>query len=130
LKKTRLLNHQLSDVIARIGHTQCLVIGDAGFPIPFPVQRNDLSTVPGLPTVNQVAQAIAEEMEVEAIIVADELVSREQAWAEEMAELFKAPWSQVPHVEFKRISEGAIAVVRTADITPYHNVILISGVNY
>lgn len=130
MKKTRLLNHLVSDAIARIGHTQCIVISDAGFPVPFGVQRIDLAIVPGLPTAAQVAEAVAAEMEVEAIIVADELVAREQAWAEEMALLFGAPWSQMPHSDFKKVSEGAIAVIRTADVVPYHNVILISGVNY
>ncbi|HRA46619.1 MAG TPA: D-ribose pyranase [Thermomicrobiales bacterium] len=130
MKKTRLLNHALSDVIARIGHTQCLVIADAGLPIPFHVQRIDLSIVPGLPTVRQLAEAIAEEMEVEAIVVADELLAWDTTLANDMAALFDAPYSAVPHTEFKRRSENAIAVVRSGDTTPYYNVMLISGVNY
>lgn len=131
MKKTTLMNHQVSSAIARIGHTQRLVVGDAGLPIPFHVERIDLAVSPGIPGVMDVLRAIATEMQVEAIVVADELLARDQSLAAAVAELFPgAPISSVPHVEFKRMSETAIAVVRTAECTPYANIMLISGVTY
>jgi D-ribose pyranase len=130
MKKTRLINHHVSDVIARIGHTQRLIICDAGFPVPLHVERIDLAITPGLPSVRQLADAIAEEMEVEAIVVADELLAWDTDLAAEMAARFDAPYSSVPHSAFKRMSETAIAVIRTGDTHPYFNIMLISGVNY
>ena len=130
MKKTTLLNHLVSDVIARIGHTQRLIICDAGFPIPVHVERIDLAVVPGLPTARQLAEAIAQEMEVEAIVVADELLARDTTLVNDMVKLFNAPYSSVPHIEFKQMSESAIAVVRSGDTSPYYNIMLISGVNF
>jgi len=130
MKKTRLLNRHLSDAIARIGHTQRLIIADAGLPIPLHVKRIDLAVTPGLPTVRQVADAIATEMEVESIVVADELIAWNTDLVDEMSALFTAPWSSVPHTTFKEMSEAAIAIVRTGETQPYFNVMLVSGVNY
>jgi D-ribose pyranase len=131
VKKSTLLNHRLSDVIARIGHTQALVVGDAGLPIPYHVERIDLAVSPGVPGVMDVLKAIASEMQVEAIVVADELLARDATLAEAVCALFPgAPLTSVPHIEFKERSERAIAVVRTAECTPYANFMLISGVTY
>lgn len=131
MKKIGLLNHQLSNVIARIGHTQRLIVGDAGLPIPPGVERIDLAIVPGLPGVEQVLRAIALELQVEAIVVADELLDRDQALADTARQIFPgAQLSSVPHVEFKQMSERAIAIVRTGECTPYYNVMLISGVTF
>jgi D-ribose pyranase len=131
MKKTTLMNHRLSDAIARIGHTQRLVVGDAGLPIPFHVDRIDLAVSPGVPGVMDVLRAIASEMQVEAIVVADELLARDETLAADVCALFPgAPLSSVPHAEFKQMSESAIAVVRTAECTPYANFMLISGVTY
>lgn len=131
MKKTGLLNHRLSEVIARIGHTQRLIVADAGLPIPPNVERVDLAIVPGKPGVVEVLEAIALEMQVEAIVVADELMARDDTLANAAKSIFPgAGISAVPHLEFKRMSESAVAVVRTGECTPYFNVMLISGVTY
>ncbi|SUB14264.1 D-ribose pyranase [Pantoea agglomerans] len=49
MKKGRLLNAELSHVIARLGHTDTLTIADAGLPIPAGPQRIDLALTPGTP---------------------------------------------------------------------------------
>ena len=131
MKKSGILNHRLSDVIARMGHTQRLVIADAGLPIPLHVERIDLSVVCGTPSVLEFAMAIAGELQVEALVFAEELMARNTNLPAQIGELFPgAPASAVPHDEFKRMSEAAVAIVRTGECTPYANVMLISGVTF
>jgi D-ribose pyranase len=131
VKKTGVLNHRLSDVVARMGHTQRLIVADAGLPVPLGVERIDLAIVPGQPLVIDVLRAIASELEVEELIVADELIARDRSLAETASDMFgEAPMRSVPHDEFKRLSEGAVAVIRTGECTPFANVMLISGVTY
>lgn len=131
MKKTGVLNHRLAEVIARMGHTQRLVVADAGLPIPSGIERIDLAVTPGLPAVIDVVRGIASEMQVEAIIVADELRRGNQALAQEFREIFpSADFSSVPHTTFKKLSETAVAVVRTGECTPFANVILVSGVTF
>ena len=43
MKRTGLLNIELSQVIAGMGHGDVLVIGDAGLPVPKGVRRIDLA---------------------------------------------------------------------------------------
>jgi D-ribose pyranase len=131
MKKSGVLNHRLSEVIALMGHGDVLVVADAGLPIPPGVERIDLAISAGLPGVIDVTRAIAAELQVERIILADELAQRNEALAQEFGSLFPdAESTCVPHDELKRNSERARAVVRTGECTPYANIVLISGVTF
>jgi D-ribose pyranase len=131
VKKTGVLNHRLSEVIATMGHTDLLVVADAGLPIPPGVERIDLAVTAGLPPILDVACAIATELQVERIVIASELVDRNPDLVNSITSLFPgAPMDSVPHEEFKTRSARAKAVVRTGECTPYANLILISGVTF
>ena len=65
MKKTELLNRDLSAVIGAMGHTDLLVVADAGLPVPAEVSCIDLAVVCGLPGVLDVVRAIATELQVE-----------------------------------------------------------------
>ncbi len=73
MKKGRLLNAELSYVIARLGHTDTLTIADAGLPIPAETQRIDLALIPGTPGFMQVVEAVTHEMQVESAFIAEEI---------------------------------------------------------
>ena len=78
-----------------------------------------------------VTRAVADELQVEEIIIADELLERDAALPATLRELFPdARLRHVSHEELKRLSARARAVVRTGECTPYHNVILRSGVTF
>lgn len=131
MKKTGVLNHRLSEVIATMGHTDTLVLADAGLPVPPGVERIDLAVCAGVPALLDVARAVATELQVERLIVASELVSRNPGLLEEIAALYPgAVVDRVPHEDFKALSAKARAVVRTGECTPYANVILVSGVTF
>lgn len=131
MKKTGVLNHRLSEVIATMGHTDILVLADAGLPVPPGVERIDLAVSAGVPALLDVARAVAAELQVERLIVASELVSRNPGLPEAIAALFPgATVDRVPHEDFKAMTAKARAVVRTGECTPYANVILVSGVTF
>jgi D-ribose pyranase len=56
--KTGLLNPHLLALLARIRHTNALVIADRGFPFWPGIETVDLSVVDGLPTVLQLIAAV------------------------------------------------------------------------
>ncbi len=131
MKKTTLLNSHLSQVIASMGHTDMLVISDAGFPVPPGVQRIDLAVTAGLPSFLEVVRAVAAELEVERLTIATELQARATSLPADLQACFPhASMDAISHAEFKALSAHARAVVRTGDCTPYANVILIGGVTY
>ena len=47
MKKGQLINGQISELIATLGHTDEIVIADAGLPIPITTQRIDLALTRG-----------------------------------------------------------------------------------
>lgn len=65
MKKDKILNSELSYVIAKLGHTQTIVIGDCGLPIPEDIKRIDLAVVAKIPSFEEVFDAILSEMCVE-----------------------------------------------------------------
>ena len=129
MKKTSLLNAQLSYIIATLGHNDMLVIGDAGLPIPANVERIDLALTRGIPGFIETLEVILSEMKVDHIIVAEETAKVSPKIAAGIQkELAGIPVQQVTHEEFKKISANAVAIVRTGEFTPYANIILVAGV--
>jgi len=128
MKKTGLLHAELSRVIAQMGHGDLLVIGDAGLPIPPGVTRIDLAVSRGVPSFEAVLSSVLSELQVEAAWVAEESDpdwrARLTNWHRGLPETL----SLEPHAAFKARSAGAMAVVRTGEMTPYANIGLISGV--
>jgi D-ribose pyranase len=128
VKKHGILNASLSNIIASMGHTDLLVVADAGLPIPPGVPVIDLAVRCGVPTFADVLAAVAGDLQVEQIVIASEVEQTADALPE-VGELFPGvPVTSVPHEEFKQRTSRARAVVRTGECAPYHNVILQAGV--
>lgn len=129
MKKQGLLHAALAEAVAGMGHGDLLVIGDAGLPVPPGVPCIDLAVRCGLPPMLDVTRAVADELQVEALTVADELLDRDDPLPTTLRDLFpNARFDICSHEELKRITERAKAIVRTGECTPYHNVVLRAGV--
>jgi len=128
MKKGPVLNIALSQLIASLGHGDMVVIGDAGLPVPPGVPVIDLALTRGVPGVLQTLTTLLQEMQVESHVLADELAGNNAAVASAIAALDLPGRASVSHAEFKRLSAGARAVVRTGECTPYANIILVAGV--
>ena len=129
MKKTSLLQSELSYIIARMGHMDTLVIADAGLPIPEGPVRIDLALTQGVPGAVQTLKVVLDELQVEKVILAEEVRDRNPGFLEEVQALLPGvPVEFVPHAEFKTRTASARAVVRTGEFAPYANVILVSGV--
>jgi D-ribose pyranase len=129
MKKTSLLQSDLSYIIATMGHMDMLVIADAGLPIPAETVRIDLALTRGVPGATQTLKVILEELKVEKVILAEEAKERNPKFlADVQALLLEVPIEFMPHTDFKAETASARAVVRTGEFAPYANVILVSGV--
>lgn len=73
MKKGTVLNADISSVISRLGHTDTLVVCDAGLPIPRSSTRIDMALTHGVPSFMQVLEVVTSEMQVEAAILAEEI---------------------------------------------------------
>ncbi len=131
MKKTTLLNQPISSVIAGLGHTDTLVVADAGLPIPAETQRIDLALKAGVPGFIETLSTVLSEMQVEKAIIAEEMTEvSPQMFAALKEVLGDTPIEMATHLIFKEMTRNARAVVRTGEFTPYANVILVSGVTF
>lgn len=131
MKKSTLLNSDLSYIIATLGHTEMLVIADAGLPIPSSTERVDLALVRGVPGAIETLSAVLSEMQVERVILAKEAQEINPDFEKSVRDLLPdVPVDFVSHDELKRLSANSRAVVRTGECKSYANVILVSGVAF
>ena len=126
---SRILNPHLLSLLARIRHTNALVIADRGFPFWPEIETVDISLVDDVPTVLQVLGAIRSQFHVASAFMANEFVDQNTA---EIRSKFAAALQGIPtqyeaHVEFKKRVSKAIGLIRTGDTIQYANTILVSG---
>ena len=139
MKKGRLLNAELSYVIARLGHTDTLTIADAGLPIPAGPQRIDLALTPGTPDFMQVVKAVTLEMQVESALIAEEIKQHNPQRHSELLAVLEALQQHqgnkiavryTSHEQFKQQTQRSQAVIRSGECSPFANVILSAGVTF
>lgn len=132
MKKTALLNIELSRVIASLGHGDILMIIDAGMPVPAGVELIDLALTRGVPDFVSVLDVVLTEMEVETHVLANEMVTVRPPALQVIeslnldGQLGRQRW--ISHEDLKVLSREAKAIIRTGECQPYSNVALVAGV--
>ena len=126
---TGILNPRLLALLARIRHTNALVISDRGFPFWPGIETVDISVVDDLPTVLQLIAAVRANHNFTQAYMAREFLKTNPAAtrARFVKSLAGVSVKFEPHVAFKKRVPDAIGLIRTGDTTQYANVILISG---
>jgi D-ribose pyranase len=127
--KSGILNPHLLSLLARVRHTNWLVIADRGFPSWPGIETIDLSLVDDVPTVPQVLAALRPNFVIGQAWMAEEFrrentAATQARFAEALAGVKLA---YEPHVAFKQRVPRAIGLIRTGDTIQYANVILESG---
>lgn len=128
--RTGILNPQLLSLLARVRHTNTLVIADRGFPFWPGVETIDLSLVDGVPTVLQVLEAIGGNFVIGEARMARQFLDHN---TDETKAAFARALSTIPVVHedhegaFKPRVPRAVGLIRTGDATPYANLILTSA---
>ena len=127
--KTGILNPQLNSLLARVRHTNTLVIADRGFPFWPTIETVDLSLVDGIPSVLDVVRALRPNVIVDQIWMAEECLKHNDAKTRKaFADAWKGvPIAHEPHVEFKKRVPHAIGLIRTGETIQYANMILQSA---
>ncbi|KGP90253.1 ribose ABC transporter [Pontibacillus chungwhensis BH030062] len=128
MKRNGILNSHIAKVLADLGHTDTIVVADAGLPIPEGVPKIDLSLQQGVPRFLDVVALLKEEMVVEKTTVANEMEQNEEVHIG-----FKGYFDEVEYISHESLKQqlkNAKAVIRTGEVTPYANCILHAGVTF
>jgi len=128
MKKSGILNSDISRVLSYMRHTDTICISDCGLPCPDKTELIDVSLERGVPNFVQVLTVIVNDMSVERILLAEEICVKNPAVLKEIRTLLPdIRIDFVPHEEFKKNLLSCKAVVRSGEATPYANIILQSG---
>jgi D-ribose pyranase len=127
--KNGVLNPHILSLMARVRHTNMLVIADRGFPYWPMIETVDISLIDDIPTVLQVFKALKANFVVGHIFVAEEFKTENPL---EVQQLFtysrdEIPISFEPLYQFKQRVPQAIGLIRTGDTIQYANMILVSA---
>lgn len=129
MKETGLLNIEISDAIAHLGHMDELIICDAGFPISVGIRTVDVSLKANQPTTLEVLTEILQHFSVEKIVLAEETQTHSPTMYARLTSQFdkSVVVETMLHTLLKQRSRGVKAIVRTGDFTAYSNILLVSA---
>jgi D-ribose pyranase len=126
---TKILNPHVLSLLARVRHTNTLVIADRGFPFWPEIETVDISLMDDVPTVVQVLRAIRHHFQPVQAYMAREFKKHNTPATQELFAdaLNRVPTGFEPHVIFKKRIPEAIGLIRTGDTIQYANMLLVSG---
>lgn len=128
MKKIGIMNAPISSVIARLEHTDLLTVSDAGLPVPSTTQSIDISLKPGVPEFLETLEVVLLEMFVEKAYISEDVIEKSPHIYEGIRQrLGDVPIETLVHNEFKQLTGSSKAIIRTAELTPFANVILVAG---
>ena len=124
-----ILNPALLELVARIRHTNTLVICDWAFPYWKEIETVDISLTRGIPMVLDVLKLLQPNFKIGHICQAEEFLGTNPqetitAFDEAFAACPGAIVTREPHLQFKARVPSAIGLIRTGDPTAYGNIIL------
>lgn len=128
--KDGILNPAILDLLARVRHTNTVVIADRGFPFWTMIETVDISLVDNIPTVMDVLLAVLPRYQFGAAFMAEEFIANNDASAQQSVKdvLGDIPLNFEPHeAVFKKRVPSAVGLIRTGDTTQYANIILESA---
>ena len=127
--ESKLLNTKIIQALANSGHTDEIIVCDAGFPIPNEVETIDISLTDNIPTIRETLNVMKAYFSVEKVILANETFEHNPSYFEEVSTLFgnNVEVEKIPHSEFKKRSKLVKVIIRTGDFTAWGNILLVSG---
>ncbi len=128
MKKGGMLNAQLLCELTKLRHTDEFLIIDVGFPIPKGATYVDLALTDGIPSFLQTIKAVLDELVVEEAVLFEEIKEWNPEMNNKLAKIFsKQPLHHVPTAAFVERAQKAKLFIRTAEFSPYCNLILVSA---
>ena len=131
MKKSGIINAELSKFIAGTGHTDKFLICDGGLPIPKGVPCIDLALCNGVPSFCQVAEQVLNEVVVEYYYLSEDIKEKNPKTLEFLqSSLPQIKCEMLQHNKFKEFTKDVKYIIRTGEFTPFANVILTAGVAF
>lgn len=129
MRPGRILHPELAQAVATMGHSDILLVTDAGFPIPDDAWRIDLGFYEGMPDVLDILRVLRQEMFVEEVHFAGDILTKNKPLYSALQDIFTgsgAEFKLTTHETLVNdISHRAKAVVRSGSFNPWANIALV-----
>ncbi len=127
-----ILNPDILHLIARVRHTNTLVIADWAFPYWPEIETVDISLTHDVPTILQVLELLKPNFKIGRVLQAEEFLTTN---SDEVINNYQSAFNEIPdvvierpaHIDLKKMVPSAIGLIRTGDTTTYGNIILESA---
>ena len=131
IRKQTIINAEINYMLGSMGHSDILLITDAGFPIPKDAWLIDLAITRDFPDLISVLDIIGKEFIAEKIIYADYVPSHNSPLNKELKRIFSdCEHELIPHeMMMTEIRDNAKGFIRTGGICLWGNIALISGID-
>lgn len=131
MRTGRTLHPQLAAALASLGHTDIVLVTDAGFPIPPSALRIDLGYCPGQVDVLAILRHLRQEIFVEEVHFAPEIRDCHPKLYKEIQEIYTGAGAQFLSATHEKLcSEYAFkakVVIRSGSFNPWANFALIAS---
>lgn len=130
MTETGILNREIAAQIAKMGHTDMMLIADAGLAVPNTTPVIDISLKENIPTSIEVLEEVLKHFSVEKIIYSQATVDVSPSREKEFLKYFdeNVEVEVVPHALLRdELTRKVKFVIRTGDFTANSNIILVSA---
>jgi D-ribose pyranase len=130
MTETGILNRDIAAEMAKLGHTDKLLIADAGLAIPNSTRVIDISLDKDVPTALETLRVILQNFSVEKIILSQATEEVSPSREKEFLSCFPSdtPCEIVPHPVLRdELTKEVKFAIRTGDFTANSNIILVSA---
>lgn len=131
MRPERILHPQLAAALSTLGHTDIILVTDAGFPIPPNANRIDLGFWPGIPDVTDILRVLRHEVFIEDIKFAREVRDCNGDLYRQVQDIFTGSgtdFSEASHeVLCNELAYKAKVVIRSGSFNPWANFALVAS---
>jgi D-ribose pyranase len=128
MRESGILNRDINDVLSTLGHTDEMIVCDAGFAIPAGIRTVDISYSENKPTVPEILRELRKHLSVENVVISEDTQKQMPQRFQELARaLGEVPVEIITQSELRARAKSVKAIIRTGDFSAFSNVLIVSG---
>lgn len=131
MRPNRILHPELAAALATLGHTDIVMVTDAGFPIPADANRIDLGFYEGLPDVLDILRVLRREIFVEEVHFATDARDRNPDLYAALQQIYTGSGAEFRGTTHEALCQDfakrAKVIIRSGSFNPWANLALVAS---
>lgn len=131
MRPNRILHPELARAVATLGHSDIILVTDAGFPIPKDAWRIDLGFYAGMPDVLDILRVLRQEIFVEEVHFAGDILTENKPLYAALQEIYIGSGAEFKLTTHEAlvgdVAHRAKVIVRSGSFNPWANIALVAS---